>query len=109
MERIGIYGGSFNPPHIGHIQAAKQAVEVLNLSKLLVMPAGVAPHKEMPDNSPSAQQRLDMLRLTLAGPSRRQKTSKTWVSASSSSIRTEAGSPLPFRGTLWISFPVKTR
>ena len=67
MERIGIYGGSFNPPHIGHIQAAKQAVEVLNLSKLLVMPAGVAPHKEMPDNSPSAQQRLDMLRLTLAG------------------------------------------
>ena len=66
MERIGIYGGSFNPPHIGHIQAAKQAVEALNLNKLLVIPAAVAPHKEMPENSPTAQQRLDMLRLTLA-------------------------------------------
>ena len=66
MERIGIYGGSFNPPHIGHIQAAKEAVNALHLSKLLVIPAGIAPHKEMPENSPTAQQRLDMLRLTLA-------------------------------------------
>ena len=44
MERIGIYGGSFNPPHVGHIQAAKQAVHALQLSKLYVIPAGVAPH-----------------------------------------------------------------
>ena len=66
MDRIGIYGGSFNPPHIGHIQAAKQAVEALKLDKLIVIPAGVAPHKQMPGNSPSPQQRLDMLRLTLA-------------------------------------------
>ena len=66
MERIGIYGGSFNPPHIGHIQAAKQAVEVLNLDKLLVIPAGIAPHKDMPDNTPTPRHRLDMLRLTLA-------------------------------------------
>ena len=35
MERIGIYGGTFNPPHIGHIQAAKQAVKALGLSKKL--------------------------------------------------------------------------
>ena len=66
MERIGIYGGSFNPPHIGHIQAAKQAVEALNLDKLLVIPAGIAPHKDMPGNTPTPQHRLDMLRLTLA-------------------------------------------
>ena len=38
MERIGIYGGTFNPPHAGHIQAAKQAVTALNLDKLVIVP-----------------------------------------------------------------------
>ena len=66
MERIGIYGGTFNPPHIGHIQAAKQAVEVLGLDKLLVIPDRIAPHKAMPGNSAAPQQRLDMLRIALA-------------------------------------------
>ena len=66
MERIGIYGGTFNPPHIGHIQAAKQAVKALNLSKLLVIPDRIAPHKAMPGNSATPQQRLDMLRIALA-------------------------------------------
>ncbi len=66
MERIGIYGGSFNPPHIGHIQAAKQAVSALGLSKLLMIPAKVAPHKQLPPNSPSPNQRLEMLRIATA-------------------------------------------
>ena len=66
MERIGIYGGTFNPPHIGHLEAAKQAVSNLELDRLLMVPAGVAPHKVLPPNSPTAMQRLDMLRIAAA-------------------------------------------
>ena len=66
MERIGIYGGTFNPPHIGHIQAAKQAIPALGLDRLILIPDGIAPHKTMPEHSPTPQQRLDMLRIAAA-------------------------------------------
>ncbi len=66
MERIGIYGGTFNPPHVGHIQAAKEAVKALGLSKLLIIPDRIAPHKVLPPNSPTPDQRLEMLRLAVA-------------------------------------------
>ena len=65
MERIGIYGGTFNPPHVGHITAAKQAVEALGLDTLLLVPAGTAPHKTMPESSASPEQRLQMLRIAV--------------------------------------------
>ena len=64
--RIGIYGGTFNPPHIGHIQAAKQAIPALGLSRLILIPTGVSPHKEIPEHSPTPRQRLDMLRIAAA-------------------------------------------
>lgn len=48
MERIGIYGGTFNPPHLGHIQAAKFALDALKLDRLLIIPDRVAPHKALP-------------------------------------------------------------
>ena len=63
MKRIGIYGGTFNPPHIGHIQAAKYALEALNLDKLILIPDRIAPHKVIPSGSPTPQQRLEMLRI----------------------------------------------
>ena len=67
MERIGIYGGTFNPPHIGHIQAAAQAMSALKLTKLLLIPDRVPPHKALPSGSASPQQRLEMLRIAAAG------------------------------------------
>ncbi len=70
MGTIGIYGGTFNPPHLGHIRAAKAAVEVLGLDRLLVIPDRIAPHKELPENSATAERRLQMLELALAGESR---------------------------------------
>ena len=63
MERIGIYGGTFNPPHIGHVQAAKEAVRLLRLDRLLLIPDRIAPHKILPEGSAAPQQRYDMLKL----------------------------------------------
>ena len=67
MERIGIYGGTFNPPHVGHMAAAKAAVDLLCLDKLLLIPDRIAPHKELPDGSATAQQRLEMLQIAAFG------------------------------------------
>ena len=61
--KIGIYGGTFNPPHLGHMAAAKTAVQVLGLDKLLLVPAAVPPHKQLPEGSATAEQRLDMVRI----------------------------------------------
>lgn len=61
--KIGIYGGTFNPPHLGHVVAVRTVCEVLNLDKLLMIPAGLPPHKEMPAGSPTPEQRLEMTRL----------------------------------------------
>lgn len=65
MERIGIYGGSFNPPHIGHVRMAQEAVRKLNLSKLLMIPNNIAHYKAGFCDEPTSQQRLEMLRIAM--------------------------------------------
>ncbi|MBR5617369.1 MAG: nicotinate (nicotinamide) nucleotide adenylyltransferase [Oscillospiraceae bacterium] len=64
--KIGIYGGTYNPPHTGHMQAALEAVRLLKLDKLLLIPDRIAPHKEIPSGSPAPEQRLQMLRIAAA-------------------------------------------
>lgn len=59
--KIGIYGGTFNPPHLGHFAAAQTAIDALKLDKLLLMPAAVPPHKVLPEDSPSKEHRLAMV------------------------------------------------
>ncbi len=61
--KIGIYGGTFNPPHLGHITAARAVFETLKLDKLLIVPDGQPPHKDLPPDSPSPEQRLALTRL----------------------------------------------
>ena len=63
MERIGIYGGTFNPPHLGHFRGAEYALEQLRLDRLFMMPAHTAPHKG--DCQVTPQQRLQMVQLGL--------------------------------------------
>lgn len=48
MKRIGVFGGSFNPIHMGHIQAARQAAERLKLDRVILIPTGNPPHKLCP-------------------------------------------------------------
>ncbi len=87
MERIGIFGGTFNPPHVGHLQAAQFACEVLRLDKVLLVPGAQMPHKAADANDPAPAQRLEMLRLAtiacdMLEPSdieiRREGVSYTW-------------------------------
>lgn len=63
--RIGVYGGAFNPPHLGHITAARAVSGLLKLDKLLVIPTGHPPHKTLPPGSPTPEQRLEMTRLAM--------------------------------------------
>ena len=58
--KIGIYGGTFNPPHLGHLEAARTAVKVLELDKLILIPAAVPPHKALPEGTPEGAHRLAM-------------------------------------------------
>ena len=60
--RIGVYGGSFNPPHTGHALAAAELIKNLNLDRLLIVPAADPPHKTLPAGSPTPEQRLALCR-----------------------------------------------
>ena len=64
--KIVIYGGSFNPPHCGHVEAAFAVSECLKPDKMLIIPASIPPHKELADGSPDALERLELTRLAFA-------------------------------------------
>jgi len=68
MESIGLFGGSFDPVHLGHLLVAQAAREELQLARLFFIPAAQSPFK--PSTVPvPAEQRLRLLRLALAGQS----------------------------------------
>ena len=62
-RRTGILGGSFDPPHVGHVSVARDLLEELRLDRLLVIPAGDPPHREV---TLPAQVRLDLTRRAFA-------------------------------------------
>lgn len=72
---IGVYGGTFDPPHWGHITAARAAMEQLGLDKLVLIPDRVPPHKALPEVSASPEQRLEMAALAAAELGKRAEVS----------------------------------
>ena len=58
--RVGILGGAFNPPHIGHLVCAQESLIQLELESVLFVPVGEAPHREL-ENDPGPETRLEMV------------------------------------------------
>ena len=67
--RLGVFGGVFNPPHIGHMVCAQEALVQLELDLVVFVPVSQAPHREIEDD-PGAEARLRMCDLATAGDDR---------------------------------------
>ncbi len=65
MKRIGLFGGTFNPIHRGHLQVIQEVMEAFDLDQIKLIPAALPPHKE-PGGVADAQDRLQMIRLAVA-------------------------------------------
>ena len=67
--RVGILGGAFNPPHIGHLVCAQEALLQLELDRVVFIPVGEAPHREL-EIDPGPETRLQMVELAIADDAR---------------------------------------
>lgn len=70
MSSLALFGGSFNPPHVGHLAVAEACAEAAGLDRVLWVPAATPPHKpDHPAMAPAAD-RLDLVRAAIAGNER---------------------------------------
>jgi nicotinate-nucleotide adenylyltransferase len=69
MAELGILGGTFNPPHVGHLVMVQEALDQLDLDRVLLMPTARPPHKEAPSD-PGAAVRLELCELAVAAAER---------------------------------------
>ena len=65
--KTGILGGTFNPPHNGHMHAARLARKALGLDRVLFIPTNIPPHKALPEDTATAADRCEMVRQMIAG------------------------------------------
>ncbi|HVO75562.1 MAG TPA: nicotinate-nucleotide adenylyltransferase [Ignavibacteriaceae bacterium] len=66
MNPVGIFGGTFDPPHIGHLVTAQAVLEIRKLHKIIFIPNGISPNKKYRGGA-CAQDRLNMLKLSIRG------------------------------------------
>ena len=64
--RLGIFGGTFNPIHLGHLRVAEEVRMTLGLEKIIFIPSYVPPHKDLADNVPG-DKRLEIVRIGISG------------------------------------------
>ncbi len=69
MARVGLLGGTFNPPHLGHLVCAQEALLQVGLERVLLVPLGVAPHKVV-EADPGVAHRVAMCAAAVAGDER---------------------------------------
>ena len=67
--RVGVFGGAFNPPHLGHLVCAQEMLQQLELERVLFVPVGEPPHRALEDD-PGGEARLEMVELAIAGDER---------------------------------------
>ena len=103
MRPIGVFGGTFDPIHFGHLRLAEEMAEALGLSRVVFIPAGQPPHRGAPRIE--AKHRLEMVRRAIAGNSRFEVDEREVQSARPSyavdtltALRAELGAQQP----LWL-------
>ncbi len=69
MARLGLLGGTFNPPHLGHLICAQEACDQLGLDRVVLLPVNAPPHKAAEDD-PGVEHRVELCRLATAGDPR---------------------------------------
>ena len=67
MSKIGIFGGTFDPVHQGHMVIAEQVTQALHLARVIFVPGGVPPHKTASSVKASAEDRFDMVEAAIEG------------------------------------------
>ncbi len=68
--KVGIFGGTFDPIHQGHMVIAEQVMDELSLSRVVFVPGGIPPHKDASSVRASAEDRFDMVEAAVAGNER---------------------------------------
>ena len=66
FKKIGIFGGSFNPPHLGHLRLAEAIIQKLSLDRMIIIPNKISPYKDSSEYASEAD-RLAMCRLNFSG------------------------------------------
>ena len=80
MARIGLLGGTFNPPHVGHLVCAQEALAQLGLDRVLLVPVHTPPHKEARGRPGRRRSALELCRLAVAGDERLERLAR-WRSS----------------------------